>query len=139
MTHQSACLLVADDDPDDVMILATGFESRDAAIPVVHVSDGFELMRYLDDCPGEQLPPVLLMDFKMPHLNGAELLEKLNADHKYDRLVKVIWSTSQLEKDVESCKRLGAFDFLPKPATNDELDQLVLKITNIFEMAKAAT
>lgn len=137
MCRALPCLLIADDDADDLLIFLSELKSRNAQIRVIHVKDGIELLQFLDHCTAPQMPDLLLMDYKMPGPNGAELLEQLSADRRYERLVKVVWSTSRLKKDEISCRRRGAFDFFIKPATNEDLCELTGKVVDILNCAIA--
>lgn len=137
MCRSSPCLLIADDDADDVLILQSELISRNTGIKVIHVSNGPELIDFLDHCPARQLPDLLMLDYKMPGPSGAEVLSQLCADQRYDRLVKVVWSTSRLEKDAATCRRLGAFEYFIKPATNRDLTELTGKVMDILEVAVA--
>jgi CheY-like chemotaxis protein len=135
MLTEKPYLIVVDDDPDDLLIFQQEFEVQHPGISVFYLSSGMELLDNLAHSTGSELPPVILLDFKMPDVSGAEILELLNADRKYDRLVRIVWSTSQLAKDIESCRRLGVADFLVKPASNEELHCVVSKVVRIFETA----
>ena len=137
MSRTLPCLLIADDDDDDVLIFQSELESSNPGIKVVHVANGFELLHFLDQCPTRQLPDLVMLDYKMPGPTGAELLDQLCADRRYDHLVKVIWSTSRLEKDAACCRRRGAFDYFIKPATNRDLSELTGKVLNILNAAIA--
>lgn len=128
-------LLITDDDPDDVFVFGSEFTTQNPGIPVTHLAGGCELMRYLDGCPDDDLPRILLLDYKMPDLNGAQVLEMLNANQRYDRLVRVMWSTSRIHSEMISCVQLGAIDYFRKPGTNEELSQLARKVGLMLQSA----
>ncbi len=137
MSRTFPFVLIADDDEDDVLIFQSELETHDAAIRVVHLTNGRDVLRFLDNCPTLQLPDLVMLDYKMPGPTGADVLDELCANRRYDRLVKVVWSTSRIEKDEASCRRRGAFDYLVKPATNKDLSELTGKVMDILQMAIA--
>ena len=125
-------LLLVDDDPDDCDLFSEAFHSRNPDIAVKYAGGGREVLDFLERCEKDQLPAVLLIDYQMPGINGRELLRILQANSRYRHLVKVMWSTSIRVKDMEDCKRDGALQYLIKPATNEDLDQVIHQMTTIF-------
>lgn len=123
---------MVDDDDDDRLIFGLEFQDR-SGIRVQFANSGHELLEYLDDCPGYALPKVILIDYNIPDLNGPEILERLMSNPRYDNLFKVVWSTSRISREMHACLSLGAAAYLTKPATNAELNTLILKLTTFFE------
>jgi CheY-like chemotaxis protein len=61
----------------------------------------------------------------MPELNGAEILKELSANKRYYHIPKIIWSTSGAEKYKQMCLSLGAQDYVIKPSSVKELQNVV--------------
>ncbi len=125
-------ILIADDDPDDLNIFLQALSKRDPHVSVHFVTDGQKVIEFLECCLPDELPSLILLDYKMPILSGPEVLQKLSTHPDYAHLPKVIWSTSERSQDIENCVRLGAAGYFVKPASSNELDELIQKIELIY-------
>ncbi|HEY6544896.1 MAG TPA: response regulator, partial [Dokdonella sp.] len=104
MKELRAVLLVEDSHADAEMTIDALRDAR-LANPVVHVEDGVEAMEYLrrqgahaDRAPGN--PVVVLLDIKMPRMDGIEVLRAIRADEALKRVPVVILSSSREERDL---------------------------------------
>jgi CheY-like chemotaxis protein len=125
-------ILLADDDPDDREALIQPFVQQNPNVRVVVMGDGQELLNFLGDCPGDALPALILMDYKMPILTAAEVLEELAEDDRYTEIPKLIWSTSNRAEYVDRCLRYGATAYFAKPSSLVELATIVDRMTRTF-------
>jgi len=128
-------LLLVDDDPDDRESFATEFIFQNPGITVTQMESGHGLLQYLNNCPPEQLPAVLVLDFNMPDLTGPQLLSTISANDQYDRIVKAVWSTSRRTRDMQDSLRFGAAHYFVKPSTLVELKIVIQQLSTIFKMA----
>jgi CheY-like chemotaxis protein len=138
MEQELPYILLADDDPDDQEVFCDAFTRLNPHACVKIVGDGNELFEFLDGCTVHELPALILIDFKMPLVTGPEILQRLDANNIYRAIPKLIWSTSVRSKDIEECKRLGADDYLKKPATVAETDGLTRQINSILTALQRA-
>lgn len=125
-------ILLADDDPDDVITFLQAFSEVNHHATVQTVTDGKELIEFLDVCGPDELPALILIDYKMPVVSGPEVLQRLAYHSEYAHIPKVVWSTSERSQDIENCVRLGAAGYFLKPASSSELDELIQKIELIY-------
>jgi CheY-like chemotaxis protein len=132
MQKETPYILLAEDDPDDQDAFCEAWAQLNPHVFVKTVSDGIELFGYLDICPDYALPALILIDFKMPLVSGPEALQKLAFHPSHSRIPKLVWSSSDRSKDIEVCKKLGALNYFKKPATLDEMDELIGRINQIF-------
>jgi CheY-like chemotaxis protein len=72
----------------------------------------------------DEEPCLIVLDYNMPGLNGAEILRLLNQEERYKNIPKIIWSTSGSEKYRNSCLALGAIDYVIKPTSSRELENI---------------
>ncbi|MBI2246768.1 MAG: response regulator [Armatimonadetes bacterium] len=120
MTHSRIILLV-EDNPNDVELTLRAFEKNKLANEIVVVSDGVEALDYLfatGTHAGRDpaaVPDVVLLDLKLPRLQGLDVLRRLRADKRTNRLPVVILTSSNEEKDVIASYDLGANSFVRKP------------------------
>src|SRR6185312_10841528 len=113
-------ILIADDDPDDLLIFEETFNLAYSHIRVVSVHDGDEVLAYLR-AREDALPELIILDYNMPRVSGAECLRKLAAAPPYRAIPKVVWTTSHRELEIEKCLSLGATRVFLKPMDDKEL------------------
>ena len=80
--------------------------------------------------PDDRLPCLLVLDYNMPELNGAEILLELKKDRRYDSIPKVIWSTSGSDTYKSICLALGAKDYIMKPSNVKDFEDTVRHIVS---------
>ena len=131
MISNTPCLLVADDDPADVFLLRRAFRCASLSCEIVEVRDGEEAIDYLngkppfDDRERYPFPSLLLLDVKMPKMNGFDVLAWLRGRPYVDQLPVVVFSGSALESDSQAALHLGAREYLIKPADIEQMSSLV--------------
>jgi CheY-like chemotaxis protein len=125
-------ILLADDDPDDRDSLIHPFLQQNPGVRVVSFGDGRELLSFLLACPDDELPVLILMDYKMPYVTAAELLQSLAADPRYNSIPKLVWSTSGRAEYVDRCVLHGASQYFTKPNSLPELASIVERMTGVF-------
>jgi len=126
-------ILVADDDENDVFFVRRAFAKSGLLHTIIHVSDGQKAIEYLlgegiyADRKANPFPDLLLLDLKMPRTDGFDVLATLRSLPGLD-LPVVVFSTSALLVDVQMAKKLGALDYVAKPADQDEIVKVALTI-----------
>ncbi len=114
-------LLLADDDPDDRLLVEEALEEGNSRIELRSVEDGEELVSYLlrrgryADPSLSPRPALVLLDLKMPRKDGHRALEEIKGDPRLRRIPVVVLSTSKAEEDVARAYDLGANSFVVKP------------------------
>jgi CheY-like chemotaxis protein len=132
MNNDLPYILLADDDPDDREALIQPFVQQNPNVRVIGMGDGQELLNFLGSCPGDALPVLILMDYKMPILTAAEVLEILVGDDRYSEIPKLVWSTSDRAEYVDRCLQHGATAYFTKPSSLAELAAIVDRMTLTF-------
>ena len=113
-------ILLAEDSPNDVELTLAALAEHHLANEVVHVPDGAEALDYLH-CRGRfegragGLPAVLLLDIKMPKVDGLEVLRQIRADARMASLPVVILTSSREESDIVEGYRLHVNAYVVKP------------------------
>jgi len=129
-------ILVVDDSKDDVFLLCRAFKRAGLDPSLIHVMDGEEAVDYLSgqnrftDRSRYPLPSLMLLDIKMPKLNGFDVLQWLLTRKDFKELLVVMFSSSFQGEDVEKAKVLGATDYLTKPTGSEGFDQVVQTIAS---------
>jgi CheY-like chemotaxis protein len=121
----SKSILLGEDDIDDEEFLKEIFSSVDDSFSLTFIHNGKKVIEYLDDLPHDQLPCLIILDYNMPALNGAEILQEIKNQEKYAGIPKIIWSTSPSDMYRTKCMEAGADDYVIKPSSVNELLETV--------------
>jgi two-component system, response regulator len=114
-------ILLVEDRADDVELTLRAFEKAKIANEIVVASDGEEAVNYLFGLgryagrDPKVMPQVVLLDLKLPKIDGLEVLRRMRADERTRRLPVVIMTSSKEESDVVLGYNLGANSFVRKP------------------------
>ncbi|MEJ2158331.1 MAG: response regulator [Desulfobacteraceae bacterium] len=129
-------ILLVEDDPKDVELMLSALSEHNLANEVAIARDGVEALDYLfqrgsfDQRPAGN-PVVILLDLKMPRLDGLQVIQQIKADEQL-RLIPVVVLTSSSESpDLEACYQLGANAYVVKPVSFVEFVDAV-KRTGVF-------
>jgi CheY-like chemotaxis protein len=109
-------ILLVEDNEDDVELTLRAFARADVIYEIVVVRDGAQAIDYVQRMSGDEgVPQVVLLDLKLPRLDGFEVLRRLRSDERTRRLPVVVLTSSDEEQDMAACYDLGANSFLRKP------------------------
>jgi len=124
-------LLLVEDNPDDEALTLRALRKNNISNEVVVARDGAEALDFLF-CTGAYvsrdrhvLPEVVLLDLKLPKIDGLEVLRRLRADERTRLLPVVILTSSKEEQDVVNGYRLGANSYIRKPVDFDQFVEAV--------------
>lgn len=128
-------ILLVEDNPDDEALTLRAFRKNRIDNPVVVCRDGVEALDYLfarGPHADRQLPAVVLLDLKLPKVDGLEVLERLRRDHRTSLLPVVVLTTSREGRDVEEAYRRGANSYIRKPVDFDRFLEAVGQLGNYW-------
>lgn len=133
-TTRNRMILLVEDSPDDEALTLRAFAKSNIRNAVVVVHDGVEALDFLF-CTGtyagrdpEDRPEVILLDLKLPKLDGLEVLGRLRADERTKLLPVVILTSSRQDQDLVAGYRLGANSYIKKPV---DFEQFVEAVRNL--------
>ncbi|MBU2600868.1 MAG: response regulator [Actinobacteria bacterium] len=118
---------MAEDDPDDRMLVAEALRESRLSNELRFVRDGEELLEYLQRRGGYTAPEpaprpgLILLDLNMPRKDGREALQEIKADRGLRSIPVVVLTTSQAEEDVLGTYELGVAGFITKPTAFADL------------------
>ena len=123
-------ILLVEDSEDDVFLFTRALRTSGVAASVNVAINGREALEYLNRAqvgndPDRPIPNLVLLDLKLPHLLGLEVLKWIRSQSALQTLVVVILTSSSQGSDLVNAWRLGANSYLVKPSTFDELVVLV--------------
>ncbi|MBX3697672.1 MAG: response regulator [Dokdonella sp.] len=120
MNREINTILIAEDSAADAEMAIDALREAKLANPIVHVEDGVEALDYLLHRGafagrGKGNPAVVLLDIKMPRLDGLEVLKQMRDDERLKRIPVVILSSSREESDLVESWNLGVNAYVVKP------------------------
>jgi two-component system response regulator len=124
-------ILLVEDNPKDEMLTLRSLKKCHVANEVVVVRDGAEALDYLfatgdyAERDLSDLPTVILLDLKLPKIDGLEVLRHIRADERYHLLPVVILTSSDEERDIIAGYKLGANSYVRKPVIFSDFSRAV--------------
>lgn len=118
-------ILLVEDNPDDVVLTLRALKKNNISNEVVVKSDGVEALDYLLGPGSRDLPVVVLLDIKMPRLDGLEVLQRLRAEERTRLLPVVILTSSKEECDILNGYKLGANSYVRKPVEFEQFNEAI--------------
>lgn len=124
-------ILLVEDNPDDEALTLRAFTKNRISNPVVVARDGVEALDYLFGTgthAGRDLsvmPSVVLLDLKLPRIDGLEVLRRVRADERTKLMPVVILTTSKEQQDIFEGYTLGANSYIRKPVDFEKFIQAV--------------
>jgi CheY-like chemotaxis protein len=119
-TNKLGRILMVEDDPKDVELTLTALEEYNLANEVIVTRDGEQALDYLN-CRGEYKtrssgnPAVMLLDLKLPKVDGLEVLKQIKSDGELRMIPVVVLTSSKEEKDMVASYKLGVNAYVVKP------------------------
>jgi len=139
MNEENKTILLVEDNEDDVALTLRAFRRNHLMNPVVVVRDGVEALDFLfargaHQGRGTDLPTIVILDLKLPKLDGLGVLKTMRADPRTALLPTVILTSSKEEQDVIAGYSLGANSYVRKPVDFAEFVEAV-KVLGIYWLA----
>lgn len=135
MNYQPIHILMAEDDPEDQLLVQTAFDEARVVNDLDIVNNGEELLAFLrreGKYAGKKLPDLILLDLNMPRMDGREALATIKQDPTLHRIPVVVLTTSAAEKDILESYDLGANSYVQKPVTFEKLVEVVEAINKYW-------
>lgn len=132
-THEIEIILV-EDNPDDAALTMRAFKTRSLFNRMVHLKNGQEALDYIFngvEFSGRKFdnhPKVILLDLKMPKINGMEVLEKIKSNPETRTIPVVVLTSSAEDPDIKKCYELGANSYIVKPVEFDNFAKTVVDL-----------
>ena len=142
MNNKTFIVLMAEDNGHDIVATKRAWKENNIANPLYIVRDGEECLDYLHQRgkysePGSAPQPgILLLDIKMPKMDGLAVLKQIREDQKLHRLPVVILTTSRAEEDRLKSYDLGANAYIVKPVGFQNLTGAVRTINLFWELVE---
>ena len=128
---QEIDLLLVEDNASDAEMTIRVLRKNNLANRLLHIKDGAEALDFLfaeGAYAGrhiEHTPKLILLDLKMPKINGKEVLQKIKSDARTKKIPVVILTSSREDADIKECYSLGVNGYVVKPVEFDEFHKAI--------------
>lgn len=119
MPERRIPMLIAEDDPDDRLLISEAFRDSGTPYDLKFVENGEEALRYLAGAGtsrGWHVPALILLDLNMPKIDGRAVLRHIKQDPRLKRIPIIVFTTSNSDEDIESTYELGVSSYIVKPS-----------------------
>jgi CheY-like chemotaxis protein len=133
MRVEPLCILLAEDDEGHAQLIRKNLSRGGLQNEVIHVSDGQLALDYIH-CEGEfasrtpQGRILLLLDIKMPRVDGIQVLEQLKSDPRTDKIPVIMLTTTDDPREIERCYEIGCSAYITKPVAYDAFVEAIRRL-----------
>ena len=132
MSANRTDVLIVDDNAQDAELVVEALRRRLPGMTTLVVRDGAEAIAILEDRPASAAPRVILLDLKMPKVDGFEVLRRVKGDAKTRSIPVVVLTSSALKSDVQLAYSLGANSYVVKPMEFEEFTETVGRVAEYW-------
>lgn len=133
-SRQEITLLLAEDDDGHAELIQDNLREAGLTNPIVRFADGQAVLDFLRGAPDTPQTRsgtgayLLLLDIRMPKLDGVEVLRQLKADHELKRLPVIMLTTTDDPREVEHCYNLGCSCYITKPVDYERFAEMLQRL-----------
>ena len=128
MTNKSAVeILLVEDNPDDAELTIRVLKKHNLANNLVHLHDGEEALKFLFE-NDMNIPKIILLDLKMPKVDGIEVLRKIKMDEMRKIIPVIVLTSSKEDRDIIESYKLGVNAYVVKPVEFDKFMEAVAQL-----------
>lgn len=125
MTDKQVEILLIEDNPDDAELAIRALKKKNLANNLLHINDSEEALEYLFGEGNNNYPKLILLDLKMPKIDGIQVLKRIKGDPDKKVIPVVMLTSSKEEKDIVDSYNLGVNAYIVKPVQFDKFLEAV--------------
>lgn len=125
MTDSQVEILLIEDSMDDAELTIRALKKRNLANRLLHINDGEKALEYLFNPTNSLFPKIILLDLKMPKVDGIQILKQLKGDPVKKVIPVVVLTSSKEERDIVETYNLGVNAYIVKPVQFDKFMEAV--------------
>lgn len=129
--RKEICLLLADDDPDDLELFQDALDDMSLGVKLDHCENGIALMQQLKTSQPADLPDMIFLDLNMPQKTGFECIKEIRKEESLKDIPVVIFSTSFEPEIVKSLHQDGADRYIVKPNNFRDLKTVIRTVLDL--------
>jgi two-component system response regulator len=127
MGSESRAIVLVEDNPDDEALTLRALKKNAIVNEIVVLRDGAEALDYLTG-GASSLPQLVLLDLKLPRIDGLEVLRRLRSEPRTSLMPIVVLTSSNEERDLVESYRLGANSYIRKPVDFEQFTEAVRQL-----------
>ncbi|MCW3075954.1 MAG: response regulator [Bacteroidetes bacterium] len=127
-------IILVEDNPDDAALTKRAFKNNKISNSFIHLKNGEEALEFIfegatyEDKKFSTKPKIILLDLKMPKVNGMEVLEKIKSHPDTKDIPVVVLTSSAEDPDIKRCYDLGANSYIVKPVEFEKFTKTVVDL-----------
>jgi len=127
-------ILLVEDNGSDAEMTISALHKNNLAGKLLHVKDGAAALDFIfaeGDWTGRRIenkPKLILLDLKMPKVNGIEVLQRIKSDERTKGIPVVVLTSSKEDPDIKKCYELGVNSYVVKPVDSDEFQKVITEL-----------
>jgi CheY-like chemotaxis protein len=141
MNAKQLTILIADDDDGHAFLVEDNLRRSGVSVPILRFSDGQEVLDFLFGKSGNHRfdpsrPYLLLLDIRMPKVDGVEVLRQAKAHEDLRRLPIILLTTTDDPREVARCHELGCNVYIQKPVSWDRFASAISKLGDFISLVQ---
>jgi len=139
--RKDVTIVIAEDDEGHAFLIKRSLKKAGIANPVLHLNDGEEVLNYFDRNdslfnPDQSSGYILLLDIKMPRVDGIEVLQKMKSDPVLKKIPVIMITTTDAPDEVDLCHKLGCNSYIVKPIDYEKFIDVVNRLGYFLEIVE---
>jgi two-component system response regulator len=128
MNDEKVDIVIVEDDPSDAELITRVFRKHNLVNKVVVLKDGAEALDFFFGSSANDHPKVVLLDLKLPKVNGIEVLQRLKSDERTKDVPVVVLTSSAESQDIKDAYKYGVNSYVTKPIRFEEFGNAVSEL-----------
>ena len=128
MSDEKVDIVIVEDDPSDAELITRVFRKHNMVNKIVVLKDGAEALEFFFGSGATDHPKVVLLDLKLPKVNGIEVLQRLKSEDRTKNVPVVVLSSSAESQDIRDAYKYGVNSYVTKPIRFEEFAEAVAEL-----------
>ena len=128
MNDEKVDIVIVEDDPSDAELITRVFRKHNMANNIVLLKDGAEALDFFFGGKANDHPKVVLLDLKLPKVNGIEVLQRLKSDERTKNIPVVVLTSSAESQDIRDAYQYGVNSYVTKPIRFEDFANAVTEL-----------